>query len=518
MRLCILVPSEDYLGQAGVRIRYQRIEPALRALGHDVVLEVIDQYRSLRQFSHDVYLFSKCYDTRSTLIATLLRGSGRLVGVDLFDDYFSQTGDPRFVCHRDWLSAMGKVSDFFMCSTPRMLSVGQAFMPGVPGHVLNDPYEEADPQLIADTVERNRQAALSRRCIGAVWFGVGDNPHFAVGLRDLHAFGHGLAALATNGFDVNLRILTNRRALTAGGLELLRRLPVHWQLDEWSIQAEREVLTTSVVAFIPVNAQPFSIAKSLNRAVSALTAGTQVLSNGFPLYEPLSDFVYDNPADIVADLESDALKLRRATVQPFAELMSRLADPARETQQLASFLTTVLERKRTHEPWQEASAVPPGLVGVIHGLRSLGVVHQATQRLRQLSIGTPYSVETLNYDLRPVLTETGDVLVQLSDTAFNLLDKKCQRGWTDGTAVAGRLQRLQPLRHTCPALVSRMKARFAERSRAERLLGYEALMRDMTEIAHTLFPGIELLLSEGEAPFHATAFGAPRSDATELRA
>jgi len=505
MKICIVVPSEDYLGQAGVRIRYRRIEPALRALGHEPSLEVIDQYRNLKQFSHDTYLFSKCYDARSLLIARLLRGSGRLVGVDLFDDYFSQAGDPRFVCHRDWLRGMGEVSDFFMCSTPQMLSVGQAFMPSVPGHVLNDPYDEAEPRLIAETVERNRLAALSGRCIRAAWFGVGDNPHFAVGLRDLHAFGHGLAVLATKGLDVELGILTNRRALTAEGLELLRRLPVRWQLDEWSLEAERDLLKNSMVAFIPVNGQSFSIAKSLNRAVSALTAGTQVLSNGFPLYAPLASFVYDDPARLVEDLERNTLKLRAETVHPFFELMSRLADPERETEQLATFLSALLDRKRAREPLQAPAELSPGLVGVLHGLRSIGAVHQSTQRLRQLSIGSPYSVESLNYDLRLVLTEAGELLVQLSDAAYNLLDKKRQRGWSDGTAVAGRLQRLQALREICPALVAPLKARFAERSRPERFLGYEGVMRDMARLAEALFPGIELLRSETEAPFHSAA-------------
>jgi hypothetical protein len=109
VRLCVIAPSQDYLSLAGVRIRYNRIAPRLHAHGHELDIEVIDQYRTNDQFSHDAYLFSKCYDVRSLLIATMLRDKGKLVGVDMFDDYFSQSHDSRFVAHRDWLRSMSKL-------------------------------------------------------------------------------------------------------------------------------------------------------------------------------------------------------------------------------------------------------------------------------------------------------------------------------------------------------------------------------------------------------------------------
>jgi len=39
MKLCVVVPSADYLKQAGVRIRYERIAPALEELGHSLSLD-----------------------------------------------------------------------------------------------------------------------------------------------------------------------------------------------------------------------------------------------------------------------------------------------------------------------------------------------------------------------------------------------------------------------------------------------------------------------------------------------
>lgn len=43
MKLCVLAPSEEYLNQAGVRIRYRRISEDLQSFGVDLSIEVIDK-------------------------------------------------------------------------------------------------------------------------------------------------------------------------------------------------------------------------------------------------------------------------------------------------------------------------------------------------------------------------------------------------------------------------------------------------------------------------------------------
>jgi len=314
MKLCVIAPKEGYLEQAGVRIRYRRLADHLPAYGHSLELRVIDDLRGAEDLDADAYLFSKVYDARSYVVARQLRLSGKPMGVDLFDDYFSQTGDSRFTPQRRWLRAMAHWSSFVLCSTPRMKAVAGSYMPGLPAHILNDPYLRLELDRIGDTVRRNFERTLERGEIEVAWFGNGDNPHFPVGLRDVHAFGAVLARLGGTGLKVRLRLLTNLRALTADGLEALARLPVPWVMDEWSLAGEEELLRESLVAFIPVNAQPFSIAKSLNRAVSALSIGTQVLSAGYPLYEPLGEFVYRDPAALLEDFHRGTLRLREETL------------------------------------------------------------------------------------------------------------------------------------------------------------------------------------------------------------
>jgi hypothetical protein len=103
MKICVIAPKEGYLAQAGVRIRYQRIAGRLETAGHELQIRIIDDLQSVEAFDCDIYLFSKCHDARSQIVARELCRIGKVIGVDLFDDYFSQSRDSRFVRQREWL-------------------------------------------------------------------------------------------------------------------------------------------------------------------------------------------------------------------------------------------------------------------------------------------------------------------------------------------------------------------------------------------------------------------------------
>ena len=500
MKVCVIAPSEEYLKLAGVRIRYLRIEAHLRALGCELSVEVIDRFQSLAQFKHDVYLFSKCYDARCFLIARLLMQTNKRVGIDLFDDYFSQSANSRFIIHREWLRSMAGLIDFFLCSTARMRDVALGYMPGKPGHILNDPFDSIDPQALAATTRSSLERTLSSGRIDIAWFGQGDNPHFAVGLSDLHAFGHSLQELAGGSFTVRLRILTNKRALTADGLEMLTRLPVPWTLDEWSVSRENELLASSLLAFIPVNAQPFSMAKSLNRAVSALSGGAQVLSTGYPLYEPLGDFVYRSTGVLLADLARGELRLREQTVPALLQRLGECGDPRREAELFHAFLKVI----RRGRPATAAQA-GEGSLGLIHGVRSRADLHRFTQRMRQLSIASPYSEPILNYDVRLVIGADGvSVEAQLSDRACGQVRPDLQALLRTGTSVTGKAVKCLEVSEMLPGLASRLSHVGAAGSKIARLAGYPRVMAAVREATQTILPGVEVRYSEAEAPFWAS--------------
>ena len=195
------------------------------------------------------------------------------MGVDVFDDYFSDTTDSRLVRYRSWLYQLVQLCDFALCSTAVMEQVIAKYRADVPTHQLNDPSLDHEIGELPDLITRKADLARDSMLIRAAWFGVGDNPYFPVGLADLAAYAETLGELRTQGFAIDLTILTNRRALTADGLSLITQLPIKARVEEWTESAERDLLRDALVTFLPVNARGFSAAKSLNRAVTALSAG-----------------------------------------------------------------------------------------------------------------------------------------------------------------------------------------------------------------------------------------------------
>lgn len=499
MKICVIAPTQEYLNLAGVRIRYLRIEEHLRAQGHQLSIEVIETFRALSHFKHDVYLFSKCYDARSVLIARLLSKTGKLVGIDFFDDYFSQKNNSSFVCHREWARTMAEFVDFFLCSTLRMQEAISAYMPDIPSHILNDPFDNIDLDKIAATSERNLERTLSTGQLEVAWFGVGDNPHFAVGLRDLFAFRSDLHDLGRSGFTVKLSILTNRRALTAEGLEMIRRLPVSYSLDEWSVDKEAALLANSLVAFIPVNSQPFSIVKSLNRAVSALTNGAQVLSSGYPLYEQFGSFIYRDAHTLLADIVRKQLVMRKQTLPDLQRLFAECADPVREAEKLAVFLAKQLKQNRLAI---QSKTVPEASLGLIHGARSPGECHKFAQRFRYLSISSPFGTEGPNYDVRFVfVTDNQTLEVQLDERAWSKLKPGFEHLLEPKASRTGRAVKSLNLSALFPDESDLIAKVFKSNHIALKLTRYGAVMNAVRQVIISIFPGIELYLSETEAPY-----------------
>src|SRR5262249_44064800 len=152
------------------------------------------------------------------------------------------------------------------------------------------------------------------RLIQVVWFGNGSNPFFPIGLKDVVAYSWALAELNTGSFDVRLDILTDKLALTPENLARLSKLPIPYHFETWSMEAERQALERALVSFIPVNGQSFSRAKSFNRALTAISSGTQVLSPGFPLYRDLDVAIYNDPSDLLSDIERGRSRIGKASV------------------------------------------------------------------------------------------------------------------------------------------------------------------------------------------------------------
>jgi len=497
MRLCIVGPHENYLELAGVRIRYKRLMDRMAARGVTVEIKAMGDIRTKALTKHDIYLISKCYDARALLLARSVADLGRPIGVDLFDDYFSQVGDSRFVHHRHWLRTLGGMIDFALGSTPRMGEVAAHFLPGKPIHVLNDPFDVLDAPVIGQGLAANLERCLATRQIPVGWFGTGDNHHFPVGLSDLHAFGSALSVWQRHGYTVELSILTNARALTVGSLEMLRSLPVPHTIAEWSEEKEKALIARSLFCFLPTNAQNFSVAKSLNRAVTVLTGGSQVLSAGFPLYTPLGDFIYRDAEQLVHDMEARKLAVRRETLPMLAEHLRECADPDVEADGLTKFLRERNARRRS--PGMRVTAGEAQSYGMVHGLQSNGETHKFVQRGGHLSIGLPFSPPKLNYDLRFILDISKTALdLEMTKAAMLRLPDDLHASVMELAVPVGKRTHLLAGCVSDPWLLARIRSFTAPVTAAGINPIYQTVTRDILIQLRRLIPEMATFMSEME--------------------
>lgn len=452
MKICVLAASASILASAGVRVRYRRIGSQLAELGHELSVLPITEFKRPRDFKHDVYIVSKCYDARALVAARLIAARGGAFGVDLFDDYYGQLSDSRSTWRREWLTALLASANFILCSTPAMQALAQRIAPSHPVHVLNDPCGQLDRHAMAAALAGKLERLHQTRTLRLGWFGDGENAYFSAELAELAAFGGELARLRTNRFDVRLEILTERSAVTADALAALRRLTLPFELDEWSEQREAALLERCTACFLPVNAQRFSVVKSLNRAVTALTGGTQVLSAGYPLYECLGEFIYRDAAQLLADLEARRPLLRKETLDSFAHLMDRYASPTAEANKLSAFFQNFSQRPTTQM----------SQLAVVHGPYSTRGEHLFVQSMGGLSVASPFATQQLPYDVRFVWRPDGpgiDLLIasdkrrllspkfaaqlvphsNFLDAPYHRLDLALLRGDADWDTTLGRL-------------------------------------------------------------------------------
>jgi hypothetical protein len=388
MKLCVLVPSEAYRSYAGARIRYHRIAAELQGHGVELALVNIDQFDP-KTADCDGIIISKCHDARPLVAAAEFTRRGKLVGVDLFDDYFSQSSDSRLTRYRNWLRQLLPLCDFALCSTRAMAEVVGQHRRTLPTHIMNDPAPSDSFTAASTTAEQKVAVARDERHIRVCWFGVGDNPYFRVGLADLAAFASFLPALSRTGFDVSLKVVTNERALSADGLAILRWLPIKTEVEEWSEEAEEDALQDAFVAFLPVSAQPFSVGKSLNRAVTALSMGCQVLSVGYPLYAALDPLIYRDPSILIDDLARGVMRFSAGSASKYQRVLGTCASAKVEATKLARFLESLA-------PQSSIDARP---LCVIHGHSTRVEAHNFVRRVDGLSVASPYCSAPFDFDV-----------------------------------------------------------------------------------------------------------------------
>lgn len=385
-----------------MRIRYDRFRDCIADPAVTIAAIPLVKLVAAKTLDHDVYIFCKTFDISALLLARRIRAANKVVGQDLFDDYFSQRLDPRLERFRKWLRDVAPVTQFAICSTPAMVEVVRPYMPGIPIVAVDDPLIGYDPLMVSALAEQKAQRALATRSIELVWFGIGDNPYFPVGLADLVGYEAALARIERQGWHVRLRIVTNRRPFDGGGAELLRAFSDETEFVEWSEEQERTALMAATVAILPVNGQSFSRAKSLNRAITAFNAGCQVLSLGYPLYDRVGDLLYRSIDELTADLAAGRCRVRGDTVATLTERLMQLANPFEAAKAF------IREAQAALDAMPAKAAVLP-LLCLVNGRVSAIANHKFANSMGGLSISTIFSGATWNFQLR--FDQRGTVVV-----------------------------------------------------------------------------------------------------------
>ena len=339
MRLVFIVPSSQWLLSAGVRIRYKRLEPFFNRNGCSVKIIPLQDLSDSDIHDADVVVMSKIFSHESIYIISLCRALGVNVGIDLFDDYFSDTTLSVFRRFHDWLELVSKTVDFAICSTDRMKYIASEFIEPRLIHKIND---TKDPDISFEEtrtlVTQKSNPSSDNKTLNIIWFGIGDNPYFNVGIDDLSRYSNALFQINKLTPTINFTILTNERSLTAENMTKIARLPIQSKIDIWSETKETNYLKDAHLAFMPVSHQNFSIAKSSNRCLTALTFGCQILSNGFDLYADFSDLIYCSSREYIQDHRNSALKFNQNTMPIFERICNERYDCNLEVYRFINFL------------------------------------------------------------------------------------------------------------------------------------------------------------------------------------
>jgi hypothetical protein len=490
MKIAVLLPSKEALDSAGARIRYERLAAALEKQGSALRLIEIASFDA-RGGDFDALVVSKCYDARALVIAELAARRGAIVGVDLFDDYFSQRADSRLTRFRSWLEQMLAIADFATCSTEAMVAVVKGYRCDLPVQLVSDPAPPVNAAALGATLEQKLAAARAERRLRLCWFGMGDNPHFPVGLTDVRAFADALAPFAAHGIAAELSILTNPRALDARGLAAIAGLPLPTRVEQWSQTREDALLRDSFACFLPVNAQGFSVAKSNNRAVTALAAGCQLLSPGFPLYADFERFIYRSGDELAADFAAGRMRFGPEEAGRAVERLEEIASPQAEARSLVDFLGAVEARRR---PRAERSAP----LIVVHGAATTGAAHALAQAGGGLSVAAPFCSAPLEFDAVFEARAGGDPVLLVSRKALSRLRPEQRRA----AAPFGRIGRRKFWQVGGRRKKEEASFDWAEPALPLQLALYDSTMRSIFDQLDASFgPGRTILSETSPLPF-----------------
>ena len=153
--------------------------------------------------------------------------------------------------------------------------------------------KHAPPALKTTLVTRGAQELVSvatdtPHAKTILWFGNHGAPHASFGMLDLLQIRDALESVA-KAFDVQLVVISNHRSKYE---EQIQPLQIPSRYFEWSSQLVDQWMEQADVVVIPNSLDAFSICKSANRSVMAVSRGVPVVATPTPALEPMAPHIH----------------------------------------------------------------------------------------------------------------------------------------------------------------------------------------------------------------------------------
>jgi len=315
--------------------RYRCLLPMSELRRRGLAAELFEPSQRTR---YRAVIFSKRYDSASRDLARQLVSNGTQVVLDLCDNHFyNPYGLPAYQHAASDLRAMVAVASRVVCSTTYLAEIVAAEC-GAHPVVIPDPIEDVGVPAGDEPTERT-----------IVWFGSHGSPNAPGGMADIANVAEQLTTAASM-CPFKLEVISNSR-------EKFERViaPLHLNAAflDWSPATQARALARAAGAIVPIDRNPFTLAKSNNRLVTALVAGVPVIADSIPAYDEFRPFCY------LDDWENG---LRNALLR---------ADDARHrTEAGARYARSRYSLARIGEAWAEfLSELPQGTTRASAGIR-----------------------------------------------------------------------------------------------------------------------------------------------------
>jgi glycosyltransferase involved in cell wall biosynthesis len=153
-------------------------------------------------------------------------------------------------------------------------------------HIISSPRKDptrSGTQIVTPVVTMPAEASRHNPKHRIVWFGIHGAAHSSFGMLDLLIIREELEQISRE-FSVELLVISNHRGKFE---QYIRPMAIATRYIEWSADAVAEHLVNASLVVIPNNGDPFSICKSANRSVLALSQGVPVVATTTPALEQL---------------------------------------------------------------------------------------------------------------------------------------------------------------------------------------------------------------------------------------